>query len=46
MPNTIITFEHLAKSYLVGHKLGGLRPGTLSATSSYAKVLRGVGELV
>ena len=27
MPNTIITVEHLAKSYLVGHKSGGRRPG-------------------
>jgi lipopolysaccharide transport system ATP-binding protein len=27
MPNAIIAVEHLAKSYLVGHKLGGLRPG-------------------
>jgi lipopolysaccharide transport system ATP-binding protein len=27
MPDAIITVEDLAKSYLVGHKLGGLRPG-------------------
>ena len=27
MPDAIIAVEHLAKSYLVGHKSGGLRPG-------------------
>jgi ABC-type polysaccharide/polyol phosphate transport system ATPase subunit len=27
MPDAIIEVEHLAKSYLVGHKSGGLRPG-------------------
>jgi lipopolysaccharide transport system ATP-binding protein len=27
MPDAIITVEHLAKSYLVGHKFGGLRAG-------------------
>jgi lipopolysaccharide transport system ATP-binding protein len=27
MSDAIITVEHLAKSYLVGHKSGGLRPG-------------------
>jgi len=27
MSDAFITVEHLAKSYLVGHRFGGLRPG-------------------